>query len=218
MITCDRACLIGDLHRYMDALTHREPTRAPFARDVVFTENDVAVPIGEGLWGSISGASSDGLELADPMTGQAAWFGLVQEHGQPAYYAMRLRVADGRIAEVETVVMRQTGRPAPFGDPAQYAHDPAFAEVLTPEQKRPRERLRAVADSYFDTVELNGGTVFAPFDADCQRTENGISTTRGAMGAASIARDARPSSNSASTRSTSGCASGAIPWSMRSAA
>ncbi len=176
VITCDRACLVGYLHRYMDALTHKDPSRAPFARDVVFTENDVAMPVGEGLWGSISGASDTGLEVADPSTGQAAWFGLVQEHGQNAYYAMRLRVAAGRIAEVETVVHRQTGLPAPFGDPAQYAHDPAFAETLTPEQRRPRERLRAVADSYFDTVELNDGTVFAPFDADCQRTENGIST------------------------------------------
>ena len=187
-ITCDHACLVGYLHRYMDALVHKDPSRAPFARGVTFTENDVAMPIGEGLWGSISDASPDGLELADPMTGQAAWFGLVREHGKPAYYAMRLRVEGGRIADVETVVERQTGLPAPFGDPAQYAHDPAFAEVLTPEQRRPRERLRAVADSYFDTVELNDGTVFAPFDADCQRTENGISTTRGAAGAANIAQ------------------------------
>ena len=187
-IECGRDCLIGYLHRYMDALTHKDPSRAPFATNVVFTENDVAMPIGEGLWGSINGASDTGLELADPSTGQAAWFGLVQEHGQTAYYAMRLQAAGGRIAEVETVVMRQTGLPAPFGDPTQYTHDPAFAEVLPPEQRRPRERLRAVADSYFNTVELNDGTVFAPFDADCQRTENGISTTHGGAGAAGIAQ------------------------------
>jgi hypothetical protein len=172
----------------MDALVHKDPGRAAFAKSVVFTENDVAMPIGEGLWGTISGASAEGLELADPSTGQAAWFGLVYEHGQPAYYAMRLRVQDGKIAEVETVVDRQTGLPSPFGDPKAYTHDPAFAEVLPPEQRRPRERLRAVADSYFSTVELNDGTVFAPFDPDCARTENGISTTRGGAGAASIAQ------------------------------
>lgn len=177
-VTCDRACLIGQLHAYMDALTRQDPARARFARDVTFTENDVAMPIGKGLWGSISGASSDGLELADPSTGQAAWFGLVQEHGVPAYYAMRLRVKDGRIAEVETVVHRQTGLPAPFGEPARYRHDGAFAEPLKPAERRPRERLRAVADSYFNTVELNDGVVFAPFDAACERTENGITTTK----------------------------------------
>ena len=177
-IACDRACLIGFVHRYMDALTHKDVKRAPFAKDVMFTENDVVMPIGEGLWGTVSGASETGMELADPSTGQAAWFGLVQEHGSPAYYAMRLRVRDGRIEDVETIVDRQAGLPAPFGDVTKYHHDPAFAEVLPTAQRRPRERLRAVADSYFNTVELNDGTVFAPFDAECERTENGITTTK----------------------------------------
>ena len=177
-VACDRACLTGQLHAYMDALTRHDPARARFAQDVMFTENDVALPIGSGLWGTISGASSEGLELADPATGQAAWFGLVQEHGAPAYYAMRLRVKDGRIADVETVVHRQTGLPAPFGDPAKYRHDGAFKDALAPAERRPRERLRAVADSYFNTVELNDGVVFAPFDQECERTENGITTTK----------------------------------------
>ena len=187
-VACDRACLIGQLHRYMDALTHKDPSRARLDKGVTFTENDVAMPIGEGLWGSISGASDAGLEVADPTTGQAAWFGLVEEHGQPAYYAMRIRVEDGRIRDVETVVHRKTGLPAPFGDVGKYTHDAAFAEVLPPEQRRPRERLRAVADSYFNTVELNDGVVFAPFDPDCERTENGIYTTKGSQAAANIAQ------------------------------
>ena len=188
-VACDHACLIGHLHRYMDALVHRDPARAPLAKGVRFTENDVAIPIGRGLWRTISGASDTGLEVADPQTGETAWFGLVYEHGHPAYYAMRLKIEDGRIGQVETVVVRQTGLPAPFGPPEKYTHDPAFAEVLPPEQRKPRERLRAVADSYFDTVELNDGTVFAPFDQDCGRTENGISTTAasGGIGAAGIA-------------------------------
>ena len=129
-MTCDRACLIDKLHAYMAALTAKDPRRAPLAAHVRFTENDEEMPIGEGLWGSISGASKDGLELADPLTGQAAWFGLVYEHGQPAYYALRLKVEDQRITEVETVVDRQTGLPAPFGDVSKYSHDPAFSEVL----------------------------------------------------------------------------------------
>ena len=187
-VTCDRDCLIGDLHSYMDALVHKDPSRAPLAKTATFTENDVAMPIGEGLWNTISGASPTGLEIADPATGQAAWFGLVYEHGKPAYYAMRLRAAAGRIVEIETVVVRQTGLPMPFGDPAQYAHDAAFTDVLAPAERRPRERLRAVADSYFNTVELNDGVVFAPFDPECQRNENGISTTRGGAGAAAIAQ------------------------------
>jgi hypothetical protein len=186
---CDHSCLVGFLHSYMDALVHKDPARARFAGNVRFTENDVEMPLGhEGLWGSISGAAPTGLEVADTTTGNAAWFGTVEEHGEPAYYAMRLKVRDGQIAEVETVVQRKGTLPAPFGDPSKLVHDPAFAAVLSPEQRRARERLIAVANGYFSTVELNDGQVLTSFDDDCQRTENGISTTSGAQGAAAIAQ------------------------------
>jgi hypothetical protein len=180
--SCDRGCLIGFARRYMAALAAHNPASLPFADTIRFTENDVVMPIGEGLWGTISEVAPTGLEVADAQTGNAAWFGTVKEHGEPAYFAMRLRVKDGRISEVETVVHRKTGLPAPFGDPEKVVHDPAFQEVLPPEQRRPRERLQAVADSYFSTVELNDGMVFAPFDDDCGRLENGISTTSGKGG------------------------------------
>lgn len=175
---CNRSCLIGFLHSYLDALVHRDPGRARFAKDVRFTENDVEMPLGEGLWGTVSAVAPTGLEVADTQTGNAAWLGTVEEHGVPAYFALRLKVQDGQIVEVETVVDRKTSLPAPFGDPKRLQHDPAFAEVLPPQQRRPRERLIAVANGYYSTVELNDGQLFTSFDPDCQRTENGISTTR----------------------------------------
>ena len=158
-VTCDRACLIGFLHRYMDALVHKDSARAPFAAGARFTENDVAMPIGKGLWRTVTGASDTGLEVADTQTGEAAWFGLVYEHGTPAYYAMRLKVEGSRISQVETVVVRREGLPMPFGPPEKYTHDPAFAEPLKPDERKPRERLRAVADSYFNTVPSLSSTV-----------------------------------------------------------
>jgi hypothetical protein len=186
---CDRHCLIGFARGYMDALVKRDPSRAALAKTVRFTENDVEMPIGnDGLWGSISGAASTGLEVADETTGNAAWFGTVEEHGAPAYFALRIAVKDRHIVEAETVVDRNTGLPAPFGDPAKLVHDPAFAEVLAGSEQRPRERLIAVANGYFSTVELNDGQLLTDFDPDCQRTENGVSTTSGSAGAAAIAQ------------------------------
>jgi hypothetical protein len=186
--SCDRTCLIGMLHSYLDALSHKDRGLAPFARTVRYTENNVEMPIGEGLWGSIGGMSATGLEVADPGTGNAAWFGTVQEHGGGAFLALRLKVSDGRITEAEAIVQRAPIHPAPFGDPAKLQHDPAFQEVLPPEQRRERERLIAVANGYFSTVEQNDGQIFTAFDPDCQRTENGISTTSGAQGAAAISQ------------------------------
>ena len=50
---CNYDCLIGFTHRYMDALVHEDPSRIPLAADVKFTENDVLMPIGEGIWGCL---------------------------------------------------------------------------------------------------------------------------------------------------------------------
>jgi hypothetical protein len=185
---CSRVCLIGVLHSYLDALAHKDRGLAPFAHSARYTENDVEMPLGEGLWGSVGGVSATGLEVADPITGNAAWFGTVQEHGNGAFLAVRLKVQDGRITEVESVIQRAPTHPAPFGDPAKLQHDPAFQQVLPAEQRRERERMIAVANGYFSTVEQNDGQLFTAFDPDCQRNENGISTTSGAQGAAAIAQ------------------------------
>jgi len=176
-IDCDRACLIGHVRQYMAALAKQDPKAASFAPYVRFTENNVTIPVGKGLWRSVSKVADDALEVADAQTGNAAWFGVVWEHGVPAYYAMRIHVSRGKIDEVETVVHRKTGLPAPFGPIDKVTHDPEFQQVLPRAEQRSRERLIAVAQSYFNTVERNDGTVFAPFTEDCGRLENGISTT-----------------------------------------
>jgi len=185
---CLRACLIGFARRYMDALVHHDPARVRFAKDVRFTENDVLLKIGEGVWGSISSASSNALLAADPDTGNVAWLGTIEENGAPAYYAMRLKVRKGRVTQVETVVARKTGLPMPFGDPSKVVHDPAFQQILPPAERRGRERLRDVTNGYFSTIERNDGDLLTVFDPHCERMENGISTTSGHFGSAADAQ------------------------------
>ncbi|MCW2365721.1 hypothetical protein M2341_001168 [Sphingobium sp. B7D2B] len=198
--TCNRDCLIGYARDYMAALAKKDPSSLKLAADVQFTENNVVIPIGKGLWRSISKVAPTGLEAADPLTGQVAWFGVVWEHGEPAYYAMRMRVQNDKIDQIETVVHRRTGLPAPFGDPDKVAHHPAFNEVLPPDQRVSRARLIAVAQSYFNTVERNDGTVFAPFTDDCGRLENGISTTAPGKGVSD-----EPGANGNAASLASGC-------------
>ena len=48
------------------------PEAAKFADDVQFTENNVVIPIGKGLWNSISKVAPTGMEAADPLTGAPA--------------------------------------------------------------------------------------------------------------------------------------------------
>jgi hypothetical protein len=195
-VDCDHACLVAAVNAHMRALAARDPSALPLASNVLFTENNVPLKPGEGLWRTVTAVDEVGLEAADPTTGHAAWFGSVRENGEPAIYAVRIHVENGLIDEIETVVHRRTSLPAPFGDVENMVHDPEFNAILPPEQRRSRERLLAIADSYFDTTEMNDGQVFAPFSEDCARLENGISTTAPTPGstggnAASIAQGCR---------------------------
>ena len=175
---CDHACLSQFVRDYMAAFAKRDAASLKQAKLVRFTENNVELPFGkEGLWATVTGVAPSGLIAADAQTGNAAWLGTAEENGKPVYFALRLAVRDGVLAEVETVVVRNTGLPLPFSDVTKVVHDPTFNEILPAEQRRSRERLRAVADGYFNTVELNDGNVFTPFDMDCGRLENGILTT-----------------------------------------
>ncbi|HSG55067.1 MAG TPA: hypothetical protein VLA45_06395 [Paracoccaceae bacterium] len=182
-VSCDYDCLIATVRSHMTALEARDYASLPLAADVMFTENNVVLRLGQGLWRSVGDVDDSGLAVADETTGHAAWFGSVRENDHAAFYAVRIHVEGGMIDEIESVVHRRTALPAPFGDWENMEHFAEFYEVLPEAERRPRERMLAIADAYFDTVELNDGQVFAPFSEDCSRLENGISTTAPAPGA-----------------------------------
>lgn len=181
--SCQYDCLIATVQSHMASLEGRNYAALPLAPDVMFTENNVVLPVGHGLWRTVADVDDNGLAVADETTGHAAWFGSVRENDHAAFYAVRIHVENGLIDEIESVVHRRTALPAPFGDWENMQHFAEFYEELPEAERRPRERMLAIADAYFDTVELNDGQVFAPFSADCSRLENGISTTAPAPGA-----------------------------------
>jgi len=175
---CDRACLIEIGDRYMQAMVDKDRSDLPWAERVRFTENDVALMIGDGLWGSITAIDDAPFRLADATTGNLLWIGIVEEHGQPAYGAIRLKIEERRIADVEAVVARE-GTPIHFAPPAGYEIDERFGETLPPAERRPRGRLIALAEGYYDTMERNDGRLLGELSADCARISNGVDLTYG---------------------------------------
>jgi hypothetical protein len=179
---CDRPCLYGFLDRYLDALVHKEPSKLPWAPRARFTENNVELAIGDGLWGTITGLGDYKLKFADTTTGQVGFYGVVKETTTSSGFSVRIRVEGGRISELETVVLRvaDMGALGPGENPFNkgvYVDKPILQQEVPPAQRRPRERMISVADGYFDTLQLNDGTLFTEFDPACNRTENGLQTT-----------------------------------------
>ena len=178
---CDRACLYGFVDKYLEALVHHDPARLPWSKGARFTENNVLLQIGDGLWGTASALGDYRLKFADPGNGQVGFFGVVKETSASSAFAVRMKIEDHRISELETMVFRladagSTGAQRFFTEP-QLVDKPILLDNVPEPLRRPRERMISIADGYFDTLQLNDGTLFTQFDENCNRVENGLQTT-----------------------------------------
>jgi hypothetical protein len=171
---CNRACLEGFVTQYLDAMVAHDPARLPVTPGVVFTENDVPLRLGEALWRTASAVGSYRLMLADPVSGNVAFMGTIRENGRPAALVLRLKIDAGRIAEAETLVLRNENTAASLekaGTP-----DPLLLESVPVAERLPRGTLVSLSNTYFEAIEQGNGGV-APFDPECNRFENGIRTS-----------------------------------------
>lgn len=168
---CDRACLAGVVDQYLAAMVAHDPVRAPFANEVKFTENTSTLSLHDGLWLTATGVDPYRILVRDPATSQVAYVGVVREHGRPVLLAARIKAPGGRISEVETVVARDLRLMKNLQTPRA-----PIMETLPPGQRPTRARLVQLANAYFDGIERSDGKMI-PFDADCNRLENGLQTT-----------------------------------------
>lgn len=176
VLSCDRQCLYGFLDRYLAALKAKDPSRLPLARNFRYSENNVMMKFPDGVWGTITGLGDYHLRTADPVNGAVGCYGIVEETNSTAMFAVRLKVVDSKFSEAETLIRRSEGG-GPFPSKPLLTEKPAFTEIVPPDERSPRERMIAIADGYFSTLELNDGALFAPFYDDCDRWENGLLTT-----------------------------------------
>jgi len=178
---CDRACLNGFVDQYMIAVAAHDPSKLPHAANVKYTENNVEMPLGEGLWQTSDGWSSYKVYVDDPETGQVGFLGVANEDGHLSCFAARLKVVDKKVAEIEVMAARPDnlgprGAGPVAGGPENLHDKPLFSEDEPADQRVSREKLIQLADGYFSTIQLNTGKIYTTFDPDCQRMENGSVT------------------------------------------
>jgi len=171
---CDRACLENFADRYIDAMVAHDPQSVAMADNVKFTENGVELEVGDALWATASAGTDFGIYVADPETGQVGYSGVVEENGTRVLISFRLKVVDGRISEIEQIV----GRDRNFsGVDSLTEPDPIYARMLEPSERRPREEMIPIADSYFAALERADGKRPVSFADTCNRMENAVQTT-----------------------------------------
>ena len=169
--SCDRACLEGFLDSYVAAVVAHDPAQLSTERNVRFTENGQRLALGEGLWHTATGLGGYALKLADVERGQAVLMGTIREANTPTILIARLRVAYGKVGEIETLVIRNR-------EAAEHIDEvgtprPAWSEPIPPADRLPRTELVRIANAYFSGIERNDGKGQYPVADDCARFENG---------------------------------------------
>jgi len=176
--SCDRACLKGVLTAYLDALVARSPAKAPTAANVRFTEDTKDIKLGDGLWKTITGLGTYRQDFIDVKRGVAGSHVVVKEGATQALFAVRLKVVNRRITEIETQVTHTQKEGSLFDLEGLKAPNPVMNKLLTGADRTSRDGIVYAAAYY--PAGLKGaptfGTIGAPFTADAYRLENGVFT------------------------------------------
>ena len=125
---CDRACLKSTLDTYLQAVLKHDPSSAPLVHGYRHTENAINVPLGKGVWQSVTALGKVQRRYLDAVNGQAAYYGIMDENGKLAIVTVRLRIENRAITEAEWYIARANdpgmrGPREPGGPPANL-HNP----------------------------------------------------------------------------------------------
>ncbi|MBV8804704.1 MAG: hypothetical protein JO042_06645 [Sinobacteraceae bacterium] len=168
---CDRECLKEHVDGYVTALVAHDPSKLALAQQVRFTENAVPLRVGSGLWKTASGVGSYKHYYLDGTSGQAAFVGTLRENGNGVVLALRLKITERKLSEIETIVIRDPATAERYE--AQGVPHAIWDEELPPKARRGREELVKITNSYFESI-LHAKGSLAPFDPQCIRSENGF--------------------------------------------
>ena len=180
---CDRACLRTMLDQYLNAVIKHDPAAAPLVVGFRQTENAINVRPGNGVWKTVTSLGAVQRRYLDPVSGQAAYYGSVEESGGTAIVTVRVRVEGRRLTEAEWYLARaddpglngprQPGRPpANLHNPDYLSKNPPPDRVVPVNQRSDRGTLVRIVNSYFDAITSHDNSV-AMTHPGCGRVENG---------------------------------------------
>jgi ketosteroid isomerase-like protein len=179
---CDRGCLKSVLDAYLAAVIRHDPAAAPLASGYRHTENAINIPPGKGVWQSVTALGQVQRRYLDPVSGQAAYYGIVVEGQALAIVTARLRVENRTVTEAEWYIAR-AGDPGLPGatppsswNPQGLTATPPPERVLPRSQRLPRATMLAIVNSYFDGITSHDGSVVRAHPG-CNRYENGTRVT-----------------------------------------
>jgi hypothetical protein len=165
---CNRSCLIASLDRYLAATVAHSTAGLGFAPGFRETQNAADTIAGRGIWITAKALGS-GVRYADPETGEAGYFGIVEEEAGPAIVGLRIKLQPEGISEAEWIIARNG---MTFYKPEGFVANLPRAARPAGVAAENRAAALAIANSYFEGIDESSGPLVKEHP-ECYRIENG---------------------------------------------
>lgn len=176
---CNRACLTGFVDTYFKALAANDPAAVPLAPGVKITNNGKAVRLADAFWASAE-RTIYRWDIVNERLGDTGTEAVVQNaDGSKTMYVLRLKVQNGRIAEVEAIKANQGEADRLWGPDGLKDVSPNLRLTIREAEQDSYYGLIAAAEGYWRAFQTNGTPDYhpAPLLPDTIRFENGLQTT-----------------------------------------
>lgn len=173
--TCARDALKAMAANYFKAVETHSMSALSTAANVRITENAAEIKAGEGFF-KAGGKAQFQRTIIDTQQCATLSQAVVEEPGKPApvLMAVRLKVAAGKVSEIETVIAR-TGDFAFKPQGVLDTKDQDWTTLLPAGSRKTREYMNGEAEKYY--VMFENHAIVPAFATPCNRWENGTLTT-----------------------------------------
>lgn len=171
---CDRECLAGFVTQYMNAMVAHTPESLPVASDVKFTQDCKEMKLGEGEWKVISGLTDYRRDILDVPQGVAVSYLVIEENGSKVLFSLRLKIADKKITEIETMAVHGREEGMLFNLDNLKTASKMMTSAPDKAQMNTREEMIKAALTYPAGLKVGSFVkVDSPMAPDAYRYENG---------------------------------------------
>jgi hypothetical protein len=171
---CTRASLQKTTNKYLEALKKGKPSLMPLASQAKYIERRKEVPFGQGIWQKplivdFSRSFFD-VDICESFTE------IIHTSGSDHYViGTRLKVVNGKIAEIESLVSDKNDWLFNAVDYYKYSSMEKW-DTIPPEKRSDRQTLIKVASDYFDIFQDYSAFNKVPWGTPCVRIEGGAYT------------------------------------------
>jgi hypothetical protein len=172
---CDRACLEDVMTRFLSSMVAHDPKVAPLAAKVRYTEDAAEKTAGEGYWKTAGKLRAYRTDFVDVRQNTVAVHTVFDDPAGPVLFAARLKVADRKITEIETMVVHNQQEAMLFNPENLKEKSVAMTTVPPRAQLMPRDQMLDIAQRY--PAGLKAGSFVkadAQFSPTAYRFENGV--------------------------------------------